>query len=203
MTAHTGSGTRSLFALDLRHPAVRVLEAGWVARGLTEVVSAPSSCSIVRPYPSALAAGAWSEPASPGAGWRRLLVRVAIGLARTLWKAYRTREPDQIGIMHLGAVDAVLTGARAVFGQAAVAIDNRRGRGADGALWASRVRAVVARAADEVVERVGHALGPAPPARGERHARRVADLQLHLRQQHAERDDAAFPRLVLGLTDWL
>jgi len=102
--------------------------------------------------------------------------------------------------MHLGAVDAVLTGARAVFGQAAVAIDNRRGRGADGA---SRVRAVVARAADEVVERVGHALGPAPPARGERHARRVADLQLHLRQQHAERDDAAFPRLVLGLTDWL
>ena len=74
--------------------------------------------------------------------------------------------------MHLGAVDAVLTGARAVLGQAAVAIDHGRGRGADGALWASRVRAVVARAADEVVERVGHALGPAPPARGERHARR-------------------------------
>jgi hypothetical protein len=54
-----------------------------------------------------------------------------------------------------------------------------------------------------VLERVGHALGPAPLARDERHARRVADLQLYLRQHHAERDEAALGRAVLDLAEWI
>ncbi|MDQ5839742.1 MAG: acyl-CoA dehydrogenase [Chloroflexota bacterium] len=205
VTAHTGSGTRRLFALDLRHPAVRVLEAGWVARGLTEVVSGPIELFDCPAVP--VGSDGWYLQ-RPGFAWGGMGVAAcwyggAVGLARTLREAYRTGEPDQIAMMHLGAVDAVLTGARAVLGQAAVAIDHGRGRGADGALWASRVRAVVARAAEEVVQRVGHALGPAPLVSDERHARRVADLQLYLRQDHAERDDAALGRRVLGLTDWL
>jgi len=32
----------------------------------------------------------------------------------------------------------------------------------------------------------------------ERHARRVADLQLYVRQHHAERDDASLGRLLAG-----
>lgn len=182
-----------------------MLEAGWVARELTEVVSGPIElfdCPAVPVGPDG-----W-YPERAGFAWGGMGVAAcwyggAVGLARTLRKACRTGETDQIGIMHLGAVDAVLTGARAVLARAAAAIDNGRGRGADGALCAARVRAVLARAAEEVIERVGHALGPAPLARDERHARRVADLQLYLRQHHAERDDAALGRLVLGLTDWL
>ena len=70
------------------------------------------------------------------------------------------------------------------------------------AVMAGRVRTVVAAAAEDVLERVGHSLGPAPLARDDRHARRVADLQLYLRQHHAERDEAALGRAVLDLPDW-
>ena len=55
-------------------------------------------------------------------------------------------------------------------------------------MLAKRVRATVARACEEIVSRAGHALGPAPLALDAAHAKRVADLQLYVRQHHAERD---------------
>ena len=58
-------------------------------------------------------------------------------------------------------------------------------------------------AAEEVIIRAGHALGPAPLALDERHARRIADLSLYLRQHHAERDEAALGRAVLELDEWV
>jgi hypothetical protein len=45
---------------------------------------------------------------------------------------------------------------------------------------------------------VGHALGPAPLAFDEDHARRVADLELYLRQHHAERDLARLGEATLA-----
>jgi hypothetical protein len=59
------------------------------------------------------------------------------------------------------------------------------------------VRRVVAGTTEEVLERVGHALGPAPMALEEEHAGRVADLQLYVRQEHAERDAAQLGRHLL------
>ena len=58
-------------------------------------------------------------------------------------------------------------------------------------MLALRTRGIVARAVDEVLARVGRALGPAPLALEAEHARRVADLQLYVRQHHAERDQAS------------
>jgi hypothetical protein len=110
ITAHTDRGRR-LFAIRLDDPRVRVAEGGWVARGLTEVISGPIE----------------------------LLDCAAIPIG-----------PDE---------------------------------------W-------------YVIVRVGHCLGPAPLAQDERHARRVADLQLYVRQHHAERDEATLGRQVLTLADW-
>ena len=67
-----------------------------------------------------------------------------------------------------------------------------------GSLAALRVRQVVALAAEEVLRRAAHALGPGPLATDEDHARRVSDLDLYLRQWHAERDQAALGRQVGG-----
>ena len=66
------------------------------------------------------------------------------------------------------------------------------------------MRGLVARSVDEVLTRVGHALGPAPLALETRHARRVADLTLYVRQHHAERDDAALGARLLaaGAPSW-
>ena len=49
---------------------------------------------------------------------------------------------------------------------------------------------------EEVIARVGNALGPGPLALDREHAQRVADLQVFVRQHHAERDLAALGELV-------
>jgi len=62
------------------------------------------------------------------------------------------------------------------------------------------VRATVARACEDVLERAGHALGPAPLALDAAHAKRVADLQLYVRQHHAERDLASLGETIAART---
>ena len=203
VTAHTDGGRR-LFAIRLGDPRVRVAPAGWVARGLTEVVSGPIDLLDCPAVP--IGPDGWYLN-RPGFAWGGMGVAAcwfggSVGLARTLRDSLATRDPDQVALMHLGACDAALTGAQAVLEQAAAAVDLGRAQGAAGSLWAARVRAVVARAAEDVIVRVGHCLGPAPLALHEQHARRVADLQLYLRQHHAERDEAALGRQVLALGDW-
>jgi alkylation response protein AidB-like acyl-CoA dehydrogenase len=205
ITAHTGNGTRRLFAIDLRGTGVHASDDGWVARGLADVPSGPielTDCPAIPVGPDG-----WYLRRS-GFAWGGIGVAAcwyggAVALARTLRDALSAKEPDQIATMHLGAVDAVLTGARCVLADAAVQVDAGPAVGQHGVLLAARVRAVVARAAEDVIERVGHSLGPAPLARDERHARRVADLQLYLRQHHAERDEAALGRAVLDLPEWI
>jgi hypothetical protein len=103
--------------------------------------------------------------------------------------------------MHLGAVDGVLHAARCALADAARDLDAGRLVGAAGALAALRVRQVVASAAEEVLARAAHGMGPGPLATEEEHARRVADLELYLRQWHAERDQAALGRLLLDDPD--
>ena len=231
ITAHTTDGSRRLFAVALRGRSVRVPAGRWVARGLADVPSGPIElidCVAVPVGPDG-----WYLR-RPGFAWGGIGVAAcwyggAVGIARTLREAMCTKTPDQIGTMHLGAVDAALTAARLTLCDAAFRIDGGRfdqarlgdGRfggsqtsdprvgvkladdGSSAALLAARVRAVVARTAEDVISRAGHALGPAPLALDERHARRVADLTLYLRQHHAERDDAALGRAVLELAEWV
>ena len=208
ITAHTGDGARRLFAVDLRGPGVHVAESGWVAKGLPEVVSGPIDLLGCPARP--VGPDGWYL-ARPGFAWGGIGVAAcwfggAVGVARTLRDSLQETsaawEIDQIAQMHLGGVDVALTAARWVLDHAAVAVDRGRARGADGALLAARVRSLVARTCEEVIGRVGHCLGPAPLARDERHARRVADLELYLRQHHAERDEAAVGRQVLQQPEW-
>lgn len=205
ITAHTPEGGRRLFAIDLHAPGVRTGDSGWVARGLADVPSGPIDLVDVPAVP--VGPDGWYLR-RPGFAWGGIGVAAcwyggAVGLARTLRDALSAREPDQVAAMHLGAVDAELAGARAMLAEAAVLVDSGVANGTDGVLLASRVRAIVARAAEDIIERVGHTLGPAPLARDDRHARRVADLQLYVRQHHAERDEAALGRAVLDLSEWV
>ncbi|ANP71256.1 acyl-CoA dehydrogenase [Cryobacterium arcticum] len=205
VTAHTtpagaDPGHRRLFAVDLGDPGVRVHEGSWVATGLTQVPSGPVDFSAVPAVP--VGDDDWYL-SRPGFSWGGIQVAAcwwggAVGVARQLRRAAEGRAPDQIMRAHLGAVDLALLGAGAALFDAATAIDAGEAVGADGVLLAARVRGVVARTVDEVLTRVGHALGPAPLALDARHARRVADLTLYVRQHHAERDDAALGDRVLG-----
>ncbi len=164
-----------------------------MARGLTAVDSGPVDFA-------GATARAVGEPGwyldRPGFAWGGIGVAAvwfggAVGVARRLLAAARTRPPDQVALMHLGAVDAQVHAARCVLEQAASAVDAGGLTGAAGSRAALRVRDIVSLAAEEVLRRAAHGLGPGPLATDEEHARRVVDLELYLRQWHAERDQAA------------
>ncbi|MBD3945111.1 acyl-CoA dehydrogenase family protein [Nocardioides ganghwensis] len=190
---------RRLFAVDLHHPGVTPVAGTWVARGLSSVDSGPVDMTTVEARP--IGPTGWYLD-RPGFAWGAIGVAAvwfggAVGVARRMVAASASREPDQVALVHLGAVDARLHAARSVLQQAASALDAGDLTGADGWRAALRVRDVVADTCEEVVRRAAHGLGPAPLATDEDHARRVADLDLYLRQWHAERDQAGLGRLLL------
>lgn len=200
VTAWCDDSTRRLYAVRLGAAnGVAVEEGAWVARGLPGVPSGP--VTFTRSEASAVGPPGWYLE-RPGFAWGGMGVAAiwwggAVGVALRLREQLRRREPDQVALMHLGAVDAALHAAEAVLRGAASAVDSGAAAGPAGSTLALRVRRVVARTTEEVLERVGHALGPGPLALEEEHAGRVADLQLYVRQEHAERDAAQLGRHLL------
>ncbi|MGH8962831.1 MAG: acyl-CoA dehydrogenase [Jatrophihabitantaceae bacterium] len=198
VTAHAGE-QRQLFAVDLHHPSVRAEPpSGWVARGLRNVPSGPVHFDATPAR--AVGARGWYLT-RPGFAWGGMGVAACwYGAAQALGRALRpalARREGELAALHAGIVDVALHAAACVLASAAGEIDSGQARGAAGELLALRVRAVVADTAEQVLAQVGHALGPAPLAFDEEHARRVADLQLYVRQHHAERDLATLGSAVL------
>ncbi|TFD29555.1 acyl-CoA dehydrogenase [Cryobacterium cryoconiti] len=206
ITAHTSPTTRRLFVVALADPGITARTDMWVGRGLPGVPSGPVEFQDIAARP--VGADGWYLR-RPGFAWGGIGVAAcwwggAVGLARRVWESVLEREPDQIALAHLGALDLALTAARTSLAAAAAAIDAGEAGGEQGALLAARVRGQVAHTVDAVITRAGHALGPAPLAFDARHAARVADLQLYVRQHHAERDDAALGRRLResGVSPW-
>lgn len=199
VTAHVGENRR-LYAVDLRQESVTVEPPRhWIARGLAHITSAPVHFAATPATP--VGEPGWYLRRS-GFAWGGMGVAAcwyggALGLLASLHSASAKRDGD-LPALHVGTVDAMLHGAAATLTQAASAVDTGAAGGADGERLALRVRAVVADAVERTIRQVGHALGPAPLAFDERHARRVADLELYVRQHHAERDLAALGRSVLS-----
>ena len=205
VTAWVDENRRGLYAVPLTHPGVEVDDgAGWVALGLREVPSVPVSFTDV----PAVAVG---EPGwyleRPGFAWGGIGVAViwfgaTVAIARRVFDQARQRQLDQIGQSHLGAIDAAIIGARSVLSTAADLVDSGTTDAPAAAIAALRCRRVAAETAETVLWRSDHALGPAPLALEADHAARVADLRLYVRQEHAERDQAALGRaLVTGPHD--
>lgn len=201
VTAHLADGSgRRLFAVDLRHDGVVARPDGWVARGLVDVPSGPVELTDVPATPVGATGWYLERPgfAHGGIGVAACWYGGAVGVARRLQRAADERAPDDAALTHLGRVDRPLHATRLALADAALAVDEGRATGADGMLLSQRVRGVAAACVDTVLGEVGHALGPAPLATEEAHARRVADLTVYVRQHHADRDDAATGRLLVA-----
>ncbi len=203
VTARTSGGRRA-FAVDLRGPGIQVMDVAWRSRGLVDVPSGPIQLQGVPAVPVGPEQWYLSRPgfAWGGIGVAACWLGGAIGVARTLRAAALRRDPDQVSLMHLGAVDSIVHASIAVLARAAELVDEGHAEGAAGALLAARTRAGVADAVDVVLARVAHGAGPAPLTSDERHARRVADLQVYVRQHHAERDQARLGQTLLDTGDW-
>ena len=201
VTAHLPGGGRGLFAVDLRDAGVSLVDQPWASRGLAEIPSTPVAFDDVPATP--VGAPGWYLE-RPGFWWGGTGVAAcwyggAVALARTLWRRAATSD-DRLVAMHLGAVDVALQDARRALEEAARVVDDEVDR-VPGPVVAKRTRATVARTCEDVLTRVGHALGPAPLALDAVHAKRVADLQVYVRQQHAERDDASLGATLAGRDD--
>ncbi len=162
VTAWCGDDTRRLYAVRLGAAnGVAVEEGAWVARGLPLVPSGPVSFTASAAHP--VGPPGWYLERS-GFAWGGMGVAAiwwggAVGVARRLREQLRQREPDQVGLMHLGAVDA--TPARGV-GRAGA----RRGVGRRrGGRRRGRCRAGPARAARRRPHRRGGARSGGPRAR--------------------------------------
>lgn len=205
ITAWVGD-TRRLFSVDLRQPGVTVEADAWHARGLVEIPSGPVAFDDVEAHE--VGAPGWYLE-RPGFSWGGIGVAAcwyggAVGVARTLLAAAVTasgrtpgRPADPHLLQALGLVDTRLADARRALVEAADLVDAGEATGDAGRLLAKRVRGTVAHACDEVLARASRALGPAPLATDAAHAKRVADLELYLRQHHGERDDASLGQTVL------
>ncbi|SOD74923.1 hypothetical protein SAMN05892883_4117 [Jatrophihabitans sp. GAS493] len=195
----TEPDVRQLFAAPLQHPTVRAEPAAvWVSRGLRTVTSGPVHFSATPATP--IGAPGWYLR-RPGFAWGGIGVAAcwfggALGLAETLRRRVADRR-DELSRLSLGSVEVALHMAAATLSQAAQLVDDGAADGAAGVLLALRVRAAVAQAVELTLTQTAHTLGPAPLAFDEEHARRVADLEIYVRQHHAERDLASLGQLLL------
>lgn len=199
VTAHLGDD-RGLFAVDLRRPDVHAEPPdGWVSRGLTGVPSGPVRFDGVPARP--LGEPGWYLR-RPGFAWGGIGVAACwLGGTRALAETLRagvSRRDSDLDALHVGALDLAVFAATTCLRDAAARVDAGTATGHAAEVLALRVRSSAAAAAEQAIARVGHALGPAPLTFDEEHARRVADLQVYVRQHHAERDLATLGRFVIA-----
>ena len=195
VTAAAEDGAR-LFLVDLSGDGLAVDPTVWAGPGMHASDTADVTFTDVPALPIGAPGAYVGRPGfwHGGIGVAAVWLGGARGVAGALHRAAAEREPDPLLDLALGRCVIALGTAQAALDVAAGEIDSVPIDLDAARLRALRVRAVVARAAEEVLTVVGHALGAGPLAHDAEHAGRVADLTVYLRQHHAERDDAALGR---------
>ncbi|MGZ4563402.1 MAG: acyl-CoA dehydrogenase family protein [Mycobacterium sp.] len=198
VTARLENGARGLFAVPLTDPAVKPLPSTWWNAGMAGSDTRPvqftnaQAVAVGDPGDYLDRPGFWHGAIGVAACWLGGARRVA----DPLYHCAASESADAYSLAHLGAVDAALAASDAILGAAATQVDSDPfDRAGTAQLLARRVRTVVEHAVDEAITRTGRALGPGPLCQDGRHAQRVADLSIYIRQSHAERDLAELGRL--------
>lgn len=213
VTARTADGGRRLFAVELADPRVTQMSEPWTARGLAEIPSTPVRFDAVAAFPVGEAGWYLSRP---GFWWGGIGVAAcwyggSVGVSRrVLEKARSSANGANEGLQGaLGQLDERLADARRALAEAAILVDAAVAAPVATAaetwrLLAMRVRATVARCCEDVLRIAADALGPAPLAQEERHAKRVADLALYIRQHSAWREAVSLGGLIVepGRDPW-
>jgi hypothetical protein len=103
---------------------------------------------------------------------------------------------DEHQLAHLGALHAALRAADALLADTARLVDSRPDT--DPTIPIRTAKAAVERAAWDTRDRVPRITGPTPLCRDRRFAQQLADLEVYVRQHHAERDLAVLGADVLA-----
>ena len=192
-------GYRRLFAVDLRSDGVHPVASDWHNPGMAETVTASVEFDSVPARPVGDPgdyldrAGFWHGGVGVAACW----FGGAMKVAQPLYEKARSAG-DDITLMHLGAVDALLATGCAQLRQAAAEIDDHPDDLAGARRRAFGVRWSIEQIATGVLDRVARALGPGPLVADADHAQAVADLSVYIRQSHADRDLVELGKLAAG-----
>jgi hypothetical protein len=186
-----------LAAVDLHQPGVRVTREGWMAVGMRASASVDvhfdhaKAIRIGSPRAYLERAGFWHGGGGIAACW--------FGAAAAIGEFVRrdaARRADPYKLAHLGAIDTALSCTASLLRETAARID--REPQSDAMPGVFRVRLAAERAAIDVVERAGRALGAGPLCRNRHFASLMADLPVFIRQSHAERDEAALAERLIN-----
>lgn len=198
VTARLDDKTRGLFAVTATEAGVKPLPSTWWNAGMAGSDTRPvqftnaHAVAVGDPGDYLSRPGFWHGAIGVAACWLGGARRVA----DPLYRCAASQSADAYSLAHLGAVDAALAAGDAILARAAVEVDSDPfDRAGTAQLLARRVRSIVEHAVDEAITRTGRALGPGPLCQDGRHAQRVADLSIYIRQSHAERDLAELGRL--------
>lgn len=198
VTATDGDGRSILARVALDPATVTVQTTTWrsfamAAAGTTalrfdqtpaEAIGEPGSY-LDRP-------GFWHGGAGIAAVWFGAIAALADRLSEAL-----DGRDEPHALAHLGAIDVDLAATRALLHQSAAWIDAHPRE--DAYALAMRVRLATEATARNVLDRTSRALGPGPLATEPEFAQRRADLEMFIRQTHAERDAAGLGESRRGL----
>lgn len=200
VTARTHDAVQ-LFAVDLHDTSLSRSTRPWTALGLSAVPSQGLTFDKVPAEPVGAPQWYLSRPgfAWGGAGVAAIWLGGATAIARRFHRHCLSRKPDQIALWQLGTIDQALWSATVAFHAAAILADSQEPGGipANPALTAARLRATAVQTSEVVLRTAAHGMGPEPLAFEPEHGQRVADLELYLRQDHAERSGAMQGSLLL------
>jgi alkylation response protein AidB-like acyl-CoA dehydrogenase len=200
-----GEPEPQLVDLDLRRLPDQIAfdHSAWKVKAFAETRTAAAVFTDVPVAPEQLVGdpgwylsriGFWHGACGPAACW-------AGGAAGLLDAALAQPRADPHTLAHLGTISAAVWGLNAIFETAGREID-RTDKGDDNTRSAHAraltVRHLTEQSCTEVLRRFARAYGPAPLAMDEAVADRYQELDLYLRQCHAERDLEALGRLQIA-----
>jgi len=190
LTAWDEQDRQQLVAVQMDQPHVTVTDEGWQAVGMAATgsveVSFDGAAGIAVGTPGDYLArpGFWQGGIGIAACWYGAAQRLAQVL-----REHCGKRADPHAFAHLGAVDSALNAAACVLRASAEQID--RAPQADARQWAQQARACLEDTVEQVMRRVGRAVGAGPYCKDPHFAQLMADLPVYIRQSHAERDLAA------------
>ncbi|GLW78987.1 Acyl-CoA dehydrogenase [Actinokineospora globicatena] len=190
------AGVARLVEVDLTGPGITSDPASWQAIGMDASDSADVRFDRVVPVATVGPPGWYTDRKGfllGGGGVAAVWLGGAAGVLDDVVDLLRDKA-DEHQLAHLGALHAAVTSAATHLEHTARLVD----AGTATETHLATCRAVVERAAWEAVDRVPRAVGPTPLSRDRAFAQRLADLQVYVRQHHAERDLAALGRAVLA-----
>jgi hypothetical protein len=187
-----------LVEVDLRKNADRVSysEGGWITAAFAETRTATvtfqgaaidkvdrigaSGWYLRRP-------GFWHGACGPASCW-------AGGAMGLVDYAFSQRTEDPHGIAHLGAMEAARWSMSACLETAGRQIDSNPDDRDNAIVRALSLRHAIEQSCVDILQRFGRAFGPRPLAFDQAACRRYQEVELYIRQSHAERDLEALGR---------